>query len=268
MKVMQRAYHEGQLEAFRRFKVAFPVPTDPTVKSSPVLSASAKSTMPNAAPPLDPDTLSRTFNMHEQGRTRLEPPKKVAGEEDTRMCTSCRKGRHYGACAKHPQNAGAGTTLPKLADFNLGMHGEDPKHHSSTHGGPSTSPHYHSATVSDSSLARARPGNPAQQASTSFADLFRHLGITSLADQPGQATGGLLKQSLDWGTQVHSLAEKRGPSVNIYEQSLSPQRGVFPGSPDEAKGNIDRAFSSHDLFADATAIEGAMQPATGPAVLG
>jgi len=80
----------------------------------------------------------------------------------------------------------------------MGLTGDDP----STGDNPSTSPHYHSAT-SDSALARARDGRPAdEQAATSFADLFRHLGISNAADEPGRMYGGLNKVSM---TLIESL---------------------------------------------------------------
>lgn len=217
------------------------------------------------APPTDPVTIKNTFNLHEQGRTRLEPPKKVAAEN---LCTTCRKERHYGPCAKGPKARPEGAAL-KRADFNLGLKGDDPKFVGGDAGnGPSTSPQYHSAT-SDSALSRSPSGRPAdEQAATGFADLFRHLGITSMADEPGQMTGGLLKQSYSPSTAIHSMSENRGPSPNVYEQSLLPNRGFIAGGSPDGDQRIDQAFGQVDNVADSTCIENGAAPAGGPAVLG
>lgn len=260
---------KGVLDVWQ--KLAAPAPTSAIVKGSPLLSASA-STAPDPmaqarmAPPTDPETIKRTFSLHEQGRTRLEPPKKVA--EDQRLCTSCRKERHYGPCAKPYKSKPAGSPL-KEADFNLGLRGDDPHFvGGGNDGGPSTSPNYHSAT-SDSSLARARGGRPAdEQAATGFADLFRHLGINSVASEPGQMTGGLLKQSYEPSSAIHSMSENRGPTSNIYEQLLTPSKAPIVGWGDEGPQRIDRAFGQIDNVADSTCIEGGSAPAGGPAVLG
>ena len=105
------------------------------------------------------------------------------------MCTSCRKTKHYGPC-------NAPRPIPtKAADFNMGMTGDSPLQGDN----PSTSPHYHSATTADSSLARARDGRPAdEQAASAFADFYRAHGggINGMADEPGRMTGGLHKVAL------------------------------------------------------------------------
>lgn len=154
------------------------------------------------------------------------------------VCGTCRKPRHYGPC-KRP--------VPiKRANFNLGMTADDAQE-----GGPSTSPHYSSATSADSSLARARDGRPAdEQASSAFADLFRHLGISNVADEPAQMTSGLDKVS----GLVSPGYEKRGPSVNPCEERITITSPPVAGG-DEGSQRIDRAFNGVDNVADSTCVE-------------
>lgn len=265
--MLEQAHAAGWQDAWRKHAGSFPAPTAASVKgnplltgtssTSPVLDAGAQQRM---APPQDPASLKQVFNVHEQGRTRLEPAKKVA--EELRLCGTCRKERHYGPCLKKPR------TTERVADFNLGVSGNDPKFVGGSDNGPSTSPNYHSAT-SDSSLARARDGRPAdEQAATGFADLFRHLGVTSIADEPGRMTGGLLKQSYSPALGIHSMSENRGPSPNVYEQSLVPGKSPIPGWGDEGNQRVTRAFDQIDGAVDSTNIEGSSAPAGGPAVLG
>lgn len=262
MTLLAQARAAGWADAWR--KHAFLAPTAPSVKGSPLMSnAATQPGLPPSAqqqmtPPQDPASLKQVFNVHEQGRTRLEPAKKIA--EELRLCGTCRRERHYGPCPKKPR------TSERVADFNLGISGDDPQFVGGSDNGPSTSPHYHSAT-SDSSLARARDGRPAdEQAATGFADLFRHLGVSSVASEPGQMTGGLIKQQSWSGTEIHSLYENRGPSPNIYEQSLVPGKAPIVGWGDEGDQRIDRMFNQMDHPADSTSIEGSSAPAGGPAV--
>lgn len=195
--MIELSFADGQLAALARYKLAWPTPTHPVVQDSALLRARETPMTPPAAqealaPPATPLDVTQAFNAHEQVKTRLEPRRKLSAEG---LCTTCRRERHYGPCH-------APKKIPtKAADFNLGMTGDDP----SNGDNPSTSPHYHSAT-SDSALARARDGRPAdEQAATGFADLFRHLGITSVADEPGRMYGGLNKVAL-WTPQT--LIEK------------------------------------------------------------
>lgn len=187
--ILEAAYADGQLAALHRYKLSWPAATDPTVADSAVLqSQSTKPTSPtaqaNLQPPTTPQALSQIFDAHEQGKTRTEPRRKLSAD---RLCTTCRKDKHYGPCDQ-PRK------IPtKAADFNTGMRGDDP----SLGDNPSTSPHYHAATTADSSLGHSRDAQPAGvQAQTAFADLFRHLGISNAADEPGQMTGGLNKVAM------------------------------------------------------------------------
>jgi hypothetical protein len=184
VSLLELAYAEGQLSALRMEKLAWPAPTSPTVQSSNLLTGK-KTKLPDAvpAPPATPATVSQTWNQQEQAKTRLEPKRKLSAE----LCTSCRKAKHYGSCS-------APRAIPeKVADFNSGMSGDSSR---TSIDAPATSPHYHSATSADTSLARARDTQPADvQAGTAFADLFRHLGITSQTDEPGRQYGGLWKVS-------------------------------------------------------------------------
>lgn len=262
---LEAAYANGQFAAFVQLKLAFPAATHPVVQNSGVLqsqpskdlSSQAKT---NLAPPTNPYDVSQLFSVHEQGQSRTEPIRKLSAD----LCTSCRKERHYGPC-KRP--------IPiKRADFNMGMSGSDP-----TAGNePSTSPHYHSAT-SDSALARSRNARPAdEQANTAFADLFRHQGIVNLSDEPGRMTGGLNKVATprklaDFmlpGSAIHSMSEKRGPTVNVYEER-TPGKAPIPGWGDEGDQRISRAFGQIDHAVDTTNIGGGFgEPSGGPAVLG
>lgn len=261
------AWETGRRDAWRRFKLAAPAATNATVKSSPLLSGKASDPgpiSPGALPPTDPHTLKQVFNQHEQGRTRLEPPKKVAEEKELRLCGTCRKERHYGPCKKPPR-----TSMERLADFNLGLRGDDPQFVGHSQEGPSTSPHYHSAT-SDSALARARDGRPADEtANTGFMGIDTLRGMLDPASEPGRMYGGLVKQQSWSGVEGHSLYEHRGPSVNPYEERLT-RKGPPVGFGDEGKQRIERAFDQVDGAVDSTGLEGATGslPADGPVVLG
>lgn len=262
MNTLKRAFVDGQWDALVHFKLATPRATDPTVQNSALLNATASSPNLDATAvqklqaPTNPDTVKKVFDIHEQGKTRLEPIKKLSAE----LCTSCRKPKHYGPCLKPPKYKPDGVPH-KQGDFNLSMYGNTPEGRDSE--SPSTSAHYTSAT-SDSSLARASSGRPAdEQAATGFADLYRHLGITSLADQAVNTTGALSKVSFSLQS---SPFEQRGPSVNPYEERLQVK------SPPVAQGyvgrqSIDHAFGQIDNVADSTCIDGG-GPGTGPAVLG
>lgn len=162
-------------------------------------------------------------------------------------CGTCRRPKHYGSCSR---------PIPiKRADFNLGMTADDAGEE-----GPSTSPHYSSATSADSSLARARDGRPAdEQASSAFADLFRHLGISSVADEPNRMVSGLDKVSgmISPSAEAHSLYEKRGPSSNPYEERVMAKSPPVAWG-DEGAQRIERAFDGVDAAPDSTCIESAM----------
>lgn len=266
MSTLLQAARDGRAAAGRRFKVAFPAATHPVVKGSPVLT-SAPGVDPGQVipPPINQDTLARVFNVHEQGKTRIEPLKKVADA----LCGTCRKEKHYGPCLKPLRTHGAGVPH-KEAGFNPGLTADDPSV-SSGDGGPSHSAHYNPATSAVSSLARAPDGRPAdEQAGTYFADLFRHLGITSAADQSLNNSGALAKVAIFPipGTAVHSPTERRGPTVNIYEEGFPPRKSPIVGWGDEGTQRITRAFDQIDGAVDSTNIEGGGQPPTGPAVLG
>ncbi len=235
MSLLERAYADGQLAALQRHKLAWPSATNPVVQQSAVLKSQPGSApVPVPTPASTPAILSQTFDRHEQGETRMEPRRKLSAD----VCGTCRKPKHYGPC-KRP--------VPiKRANFNLGMTADDAQA-----GGSSTSPHYNSATSADSSLARARDGRPAdEQASSAFADLFRHLGITNMADEPAQMTSGLDKVS----GLVQSGSEKRGPTVNPYEERAAVKTPPVAWG-DEGSQRIDRAFNSVDNVADSTCIE-------------
>ena len=185
---LELRYADGQLAALARLKLAFPAATHPTVQDSATLQSQETKPVSQTAQermqaPSNPYDLSQLFDVHEQGKTRIEPRRKLSVE----MCTSCRREKHYGPCS-------APKKIPtKAADFNPGLTADDP----SQGDNPSTSANYHAATTADSSLARARDGRPAdEQAGTYFADLFRHLGIQSAADEPGRMTGGLNKVAI------------------------------------------------------------------------
>jgi hypothetical protein len=215
---LELVYANGQLAALERYKLGWPAATDPTVAGSAVLRAkSAPDNLSQDAqarlqPPTTPHQLSQIFDAHEQGETRSEPKRKLSSE----MCTSCRKDKHYGSC-EHPR------AIPtKVADFNIGMHGSDP-----TQGdNPSTSPHYHSAVSSISSLGRSSDGRPPdEQAASGFADLFRHQGIRDTADQPGRMYGGLNKVA---GPEV--FFKKKSAlglsAIQYFAKNLGTQGGI------------------------------------------
>jgi hypothetical protein len=241
MSVIEQAFSDGQLAAWRRHKLAWPSTTNPVVQQSAILKSQPTPPQPPVpAPASTPAVISETFDRHEQGETRMEPRRKLS----TEACGTCRKPKHYGPCRK---------PIPiKQSSFNLGMTPGD-----ASDGGPSTSPHYHSATSADSALARARDGRPAdEQASSAFADLFRHLGVTSVANEPGRMYGGLSKVSRFMlpGAEANSVYEKRGPSPNPYEERVMAKSPPV-GWGDEGRQRIDRAFDGVDNAVDSTCVE-------------
>ena len=255
MSALHEAYRQGVTAAATRFKIAFPSATDAAAKASlaptsPSLSPTAQQ---NLAPPVTPQSLQAVFNNNESAKVHVSPPMKVAES----LCTTCRKPRHYGACARPAKTKPAGEPI-KRASISFD--------NAET---PSTSPHYHSATSADSSLARARDGRPAdEQAASGFADLFRHQGTNPMADEWANAYGALNKTAypLTAGTEGHSMWERRGPSVNPYEEQ--PTKLTPPvGWGDEGGQRIERAFDQIDCAPDTSAIEGNGQPDSGPAAL-
>lgn len=270
MSVLEAAYADGQWDAFANYKLAEPRVGAPAAASAPT-KAPAKALdlanqMNNSVPP--DRALADVFNTQEQAVSRAAPMAKVGPQKSAEeLCTTCRKPKHYGPCHK-PQGTRPAGEPHKTADFNFGMYGDDP----SNGDNPSTSPHYHAATSSISSLARAQEGRPAgEQAATSFADLFRHLGITSLSDDATSdhlTSSSRKSASMPGGTTplTQTIFEGRGSS-NPYEerpQLLSPP--VAWG--DEGKQRIQRAFDQIDGAVDSTCIEGNSAPSSGPAALG
>lgn len=251
MSSLEIAYAEGQLAALMRLKHAAPAATNPVVRRSTVNSG-AKPRLPQLlktppTPPLDPPTLSRQFSDVEQNETRVEPLRKLSADN---LCTTCRKEKHYGPC-KRP------IAIPiKRADFNMGMTGDDP----SAGDNPSTSPHYTSATTSVGALTRAQEGRPAgEQASTAFRDLLRARDLM-MTDGGELLTGGLAKVSAFLRTKSY---EKRGPSVNPYEER-APSPVPVTGRGDDGTASIWRSFDSTN--GDATTVGGgAGTPVGGPA---
>lgn len=242
--MLERAFSDGQLAALWRHKLGWPTTTNPVVQRSAVLkNQPTPAATPVPAPASTPAVLSETFDRHEQGETRMEPRRKLSAE----TCGTCRRPKHYGTCRR---------PIPiKRADFNLGMTSDDAGSDS-----PSTSPNYTSATTADSSLARARDGRPAdEQASSSFADLFRHLGVISLADEPDRLTSALDKVStlIRPDMEAHSLYEKRGPSPNPYEEQVLVKSPPVAWG-DEGSQRIERAFDGIDAAPDTTCIESAV----------
>jgi hypothetical protein len=299
MSVLEQAFSDGQLAAWRRHKLAWPSTTHPVVQQSAILKSQPTPPQPPIpAPASTPAVVSETFDRHEQGETRMEPRRKLsasmgplardmllggipnalataltadpesrvkdtllsgvgsgvataalghllrAAAETDSVCGTCRQRKHYGPCKK---------PIPiKQSNFNLGMTAGD-----ANDGGPATSPHYHSATSANSALARARDGRPAdEQASSAFADLFRHLGITNVADEPGRMYGGLNKvsQFMLPNMEAHSRYEKRGPTVNPYEERVMAKSPPVAWG-DEGAQRLDRAFNNIDNAVDSTCIE-------------
>lgn len=235
MSMLELAFANGQMGALVRHKLSWMSATHPVVSESPVLKPSGSSEPNVSIPPAPstPDTVKQTFNLHEQGETRVEPRRKLSEE----LCTTCRRPKHYGSC-KRP-------IAIKKSDFNLGLTADDAPSEN-----PSTSPHYHSAT-SDSALARARDARPAdEQAGTAFADLYRHLGISSVADEPGRMSGGLNK--------VSALNQELQGIQQLLHGGVSPQSALevmYPHAvehipPGLAQAAADRV-RAHDLGQEA-----------------
>lgn len=242
MTLAKHAYARGRVNAWAKFAKA-PALTNPTVANSTLTNPSAtRAPVVPDAPAVTPQGLTAAFGANAQLKSQTEPKRKISAE----ICTSCRKPKHYGNCNK---------PLPiKNADFNLSMRGSD----AGEDGNPSTSPHYHAATSSVSSLAQAQEGRPAdEQARGQFADLLRASRDAAVADQAARSTGALSKVSASAAD-----GERRGPSVNPYaERRPAPV-------PSQARGRD--AASIWDAFAstaDAAGIDGnGGTPAGGPAV--
>lgn len=229
------AYANGQLAALAQLKLAFLTPSHPAVRNSAV------NTLKPSTPPamfkqpqsttIDPPTVAQNFNAREQEETRVEPRRKLSAD----ICTTCRKEKHYGPC-KRP------VAIPiKRADFNMRMHGDDPR----TSDMPSTSANYSSATTSVSALAQSPEGRPAaEQAATAFANLLRPARDLAMADEPGQMTGALDK--------VSAARENRGPTVNPYTER-APGPVPVVGRSDDGTGRIWKSF---DTISDTTSIDG------------
>lgn len=261
MSLLEDAYANGQHDALTTFKLATPglMPNTTPKPPSPLALADK---MEKSTPP--DNSLADVFNTQEQAAVRVAPPAKAFDHKSAgEVCTTCRQPKHYGPCKRLPKSRPAGDPQ-KSADFNMGMHGDDP----SGDDNPATSPNYTSATSSISSLARAQEGRPAdEQAASNFADLFRHGGITALSDDalPSRMTAWSGKTAMSPSTDPYSRSEQRG-SVNPYEEqrevSLAP--GGSGEGPEQA---IARAFGQVDSVADSTSIEGASAPSGGPPVL-
>lgn len=243
MSVLELIYSEGQWDALAAYKLAMPRAHFSTSNSTLLSGATPKPALPAETmqalqAPTSPDVVKDVFNVQEQGKTRSEPARKMAAD----ICTSCRREKHYGPCRKPMKTKPHGDSLKK-ATF------DDPSHAYGV--GPSTSAHYGSATSAVSSLARAPDGRPAdEQANTAFADLFRHQGISNVADEPGRMTGGLNKVGFP-------SFEQRGPSVNPYEERLTRKSTPVGWGP-EGPQQTERSFKSVDIGAntDASSIGG------------
>lgn len=236
MSVLARAYADGQLAAWSTLKLAWPAPTHPVVRGSPVLRSSPGQPAAVASPRATPQSLSRQFDATEQVETRTEPLRKLSAQS---LCTTCRKDKHYGPCRRP-------IPIPaKRADFNIGMRGEDQTGADS----PSTSPHYSSATTSIPALSRAQEGPPPiVQATAAFGRMPRE---HEFADQAAQSIAGLDKVS----------GERRGPSIDPYAEH--PTRGVPPAGG--VGVDVDRAWRSFDTIDDSTCADGgAGTPSGGP----
>jgi hypothetical protein len=258
MSTLELAFSDGQWAALERFKLAMPKAT-PTVSNSTLLSGAAPkpelppSTLQQLQPPTTPTSIRQVFDVQEQAKTRIEPHRKMAAD----ICTSCRKERHYGPCTKPKKTRPHGEPL-KRADFNPGMRGDDPQYVGDS-GNPSTSPHYHSAVSAVGSLSRSSDSRPpADQAASGFADLYRHQGISNVADEPGRMYGGLTKtcaKLADFflpGSEGHSWSENRGPSVNPYEERRTRKSPPVGWGP-EGLQQIERSFASNDIGANTDA---------------
>ena len=108
MSLLEIIYEDGQWDALSHYKLAAPR-MHPTVQGSTLLSGLPRDVTSAQAPqlqaPTSPDTLKKVFDIQEQGKTRLEPARKLAGDA---LCTTCRRPRHYGPCARLLRTAPAG----------------------------------------------------------------------------------------------------------------------------------------------------------------
>lgn len=259
MSLLELVYSNGQQAALALYKLSAIGAANALVGNSTTLSNAAPKAPAVKGPPTTTQSVAAVDNIHEQGRSQGDVLAKIAGDK----CTTCRQPRHYGPCKKPYKTPPAGVPH-KTADFNMGLTGHDPMF--TTDNGPSTSSNYHSAMSADSSMSRARDGRPAdEQAATGFADLYRHLGIESNADQSDQNTDGLSRVASDLGywavkhamepsTNIHSMTENRGPTVNVYEEQKLPGHARPNLGGTEGPQAVDLAFGQIDHPADAGSI--------------
>ena len=258
---LRDVFTDGYGDALLRFKVAAPAPKTPA--SAPkVLGGKADPPPVTPTPVLSPQDVTTAAAQ----RDVMQVPGGVKAKTAEDICTSCRKPKHYGPCAKPTRTPPEGTPH-KAADFNPGLRGGGDEQSNS----PSMSPNYASSTVADSGPARARPGNPEDQVRSTHQDFFRPSFQNQAANEWGNAYGALVKTcaNVKWGG-----IERRGPTVDPYTEQMLAMSPPTSASPPIARGYvgdqaIDHAFGQIDGAVDSTCIEnGSGAPQGGPAALG
>jgi len=181
-----KSYERGMIVGLSRFKVSVALGgLHPTAKTSPLLGGAASEATKAMETSMKPGLTESAIDSLQQGA--VAQPRKLAEE----LCTTCRRSKHYGACSRPVKTPPPGK---KMAGFNQGMYG-DGRDSLSSKGDSHLSPYYHSATVADSALSRARSTlPPGIQASSAFSQLA-NADDKYLANQSDQNTGGLAKVS-------------------------------------------------------------------------
>jgi len=227
---LNSVYNYGHFDALLQYKIATKIPPIKVVKDSKLLGGK-----PSTPKPLDlsqkTDLTKNTIGDIQRGTVSHQ--QKLA---QNLLCTSCKKLKHYGNC-KRENLSTKGSGIPaKAANFNMGMLGSEASEYDNQ---KATSPNYNSATVADSSMARARDTIPPEdQAASSFRE-HRRMYDKWVADQPDRTYGGLVKTF----AYKDETFDQEGPTVNPYKER--PQRLSTPvGSNIHGVGNAFKRFDA------------------------
>ena len=174
---LRHAYEHGYKTGLVRFKLALGGKSAPPAKAtSPIVRNStltrsqtppnpadgmhSAETATNLATPATPQTIGDASAHAARASANAGPTQnlipKIGASE---ICTTCRREKHYGPCAKPERTKGHGVPITfeqalKNAGFNAGLTGDDPSYATTGEDAPAMSPNYHAATTGDSSLAQ------------------------------------------------------------------------------------------------------------------
>lgn len=247
MTLLQASYFESRNTTLNRYKIGVEMGSlVPTAQNSQVLGGKPSGTAKPLETCLKPGLDSSVLGSLQQ--LAVDHPQKIAEV----ICTTCRKNKHYGPCAKTTKTKPAGKPI-KLAGFNQGMYGNGKD---SINQEFHISPNYHSATVADSSKTRGRSTVPPEvQAASAFRELNR-VSDNYPQGESENMTGALDKVSASIVDSFNRAGVMMAPGPytrNPYEerpQHLSPPVGQGANDAGYALRCFDSAGKN-----DATSIE-------------